>query len=224
MPGLILLFAAIPKISIDVSLAHPRCSDVISNAAWLHGAAALRREEKKKIDKYKQEKLPGASSLDLVPLLFKHYGHWDSEAERFLYKTSQHQQSRNEDGKIITNRQRLAHELQRLQQAAVGPNCSAHQKERFWTYRNLLNFCVCFLSSWAFSVHKMWLQFPSLDLLIKEIAHPNQVEGSAGHELHQALPSNKTTLDLADHSLKLRHKLTAEFSNAKGPYRECSIQ
>ena len=50
-------------------------------AAWLDGTAALIREEKK-IDKYKQEKLPGDSSPDLIPLVFEYYGCLGSDAEK----------------------------------------------------------------------------------------------------------------------------------------------
>ena len=67
------------------------------------------------------------------------------------------------------------------------------------------------MSSWAFSVHEMLLWFPSVDLLMKEIAFQNQAEGSIGYELHQVLPSKKTIQDLADHcSIK---KLMDEFSD-----------
>ena len=81
------------NFELEVSLAHPWCSNVISNA-WLDGAAALRCEE----EKYKQEKLPGGSFPDLIPLVFEDYGHWEIKAEKRLHKISQ--QSGNEDGKI----------------------------------------------------------------------------------------------------------------------------
>ena len=87
------------NVDLDVSLAHPWCSDIISKAAWQDGAAALRREEKK-IEKYQKETRPGGFSPNLIPLVFEHYGRWGTEAEKFLNKISH--RSRDEDSKSNT--------------------------------------------------------------------------------------------------------------------------
>ena len=87
------------NVDLDVSLAHPWCSDIISKAAWQDGAAALRREEKK-IEKYQKETRPGGFSPNLIPLVFEHYGRWGTEGEKFLNKISH--RSTDEDSKSNT--------------------------------------------------------------------------------------------------------------------------
>ena len=71
------------NIDLDISLVHPWSKDVIKLAARDQGFAAKRREDRKKT-KYEQELLPGGSAPNMIPLVYKHFGHWGPEAESFL--------------------------------------------------------------------------------------------------------------------------------------------
>ena len=58
------------NVELDISLAHPWRSEVISHAATMDGSAASKREEKK-IEKYSKERHTGGGSPCLIPLIFK---------------------------------------------------------------------------------------------------------------------------------------------------------
>ena len=60
---------------LDISLAHPWCTDLLALAASTAGIAASRREERKEV-KYNQELLPEGIKPSFVPLVLEHFGHW----------------------------------------------------------------------------------------------------------------------------------------------------
>ena len=63
------------NIDLDLTLAHPWSSDIFSRLSESNGAAAERREERKKA-KYAQENLPGGSTVSFIPLVVEHFGRW----------------------------------------------------------------------------------------------------------------------------------------------------
>ena len=67
-------------------MAHPFSQDTLKQAALEEGFAAARREERKMI-KYEKQQLAGnTSSLSFTPLVFEHFGTWESEATNYLNK------------------------------------------------------------------------------------------------------------------------------------------
>ena len=69
------------NVELDVSLAHPWSSEVISHAATTDGSAASKRKEKK-IEKYSKERHTGRDSPCLIPLVFKHFERWGNSGEK----------------------------------------------------------------------------------------------------------------------------------------------
>ena len=63
------------NIELDVALAHPWSSDIFPKSSDVDGAAAKRREDRKE-DKYKKERLPGGSQVNMIPLVMEHFGRW----------------------------------------------------------------------------------------------------------------------------------------------------
>ena len=101
---------------LDISLAHPWSSEVISASASTEGAAASRREQKK-TEKYSRERLLGKETVTAVPLVLEHFGRWGQQAEMYL----QHLSSRSTDAYGTTNassfkthwRERMSIQLQK---------------------------------------------------------------------------------------------------------------
>ena len=83
-------------IELDISVAHPWALHVISRAAQEDGAAAATREVKKS-EKYARERIVWGLPSNCIPLVFKHFGRWGSEAAQFLHRLSL--QSIDEDGR-----------------------------------------------------------------------------------------------------------------------------
>ena len=75
------------NVELDVALAHSGAIDTLSQAFKKEGAAAANRKNRK-LTKYCQVTLSGASSLTLVPLVFEHFGHWGERATRCLRELS----------------------------------------------------------------------------------------------------------------------------------------
>ena len=76
-PDLVVLDSASGvTIELDIALAHPWSSDTFPKSAEIDGAAAKRQEERK----HSRERLPGGTSVSLVPLVLEHYGRWGKEA------------------------------------------------------------------------------------------------------------------------------------------------
>ncbi len=75
------------NVDLDISLAHPWSSEIVSSAAHTDGAAALKREEKK-LTKYYKQLLPGGESFTIVPLVLEHFGRWGKESECYLQQLS----------------------------------------------------------------------------------------------------------------------------------------
>ena len=83
-------------IELDISVAHPWALHVVSRAAQEDGAAAATREVKKS-EKYAKERDVWGLLSNCIPLLFKLFGRWGSEAAQFLHRLSL--QSIDEDGR-----------------------------------------------------------------------------------------------------------------------------
>ena len=85
------------NVELDISLAHPWSTDIISVAATTDGSAASKREGKKR-EKYSRETHTSGGSPCLIPLVFEHYGRWGNAGEKFLHQISL--RSRDDDGKV----------------------------------------------------------------------------------------------------------------------------
>ena len=111
------------NVELDVSLAHPSRSEVISHADKTDGSAASKRGEKK-IEKYSKERHTGGGSPCLIPLVFKHFGRWGNSREKFFHQMSL--RSRGEDGRLNLIefktywRQILSITLQRCNSSVLG--------------------------------------------------------------------------------------------------------
>ena len=68
------------EIDLDISLAHPWSGEVFPSSAKIDGAAAKRREKKKK-SKYKGQRLPDGEQVIVKSLALKHFSRWGKEGE-----------------------------------------------------------------------------------------------------------------------------------------------
>ena len=75
-------------VKLDIAIAHCWTSDTFPKSAEIDGAATKRREERKH-SRYKLERLPGGTSVSLIPLVLEHYGRWGEEAWKFLQKLAE---------------------------------------------------------------------------------------------------------------------------------------
>jgi hypothetical protein len=71
------------NIDLDISLAHPWSSEILSRSSKEDRAAAQRQEDNK-VKKYSQLNLPGGDHPNFIPLVFEHFGKWGREAEEYL--------------------------------------------------------------------------------------------------------------------------------------------
>ena len=71
-----------------------RSNFTCSHNGWI---SSFKKEEKK-IEKNSKERHTGGGSPCLIPLVFKHFGHWGNSGENFLHQISL--TSRDEDGKL----------------------------------------------------------------------------------------------------------------------------
>ena len=89
-----------PDISVLDTLAHPWSSDIFPLSATIDGAAASRREDRKKA-RYRKETYPGGMSEQTIPLVLEHYGRWGGggggNAENYLNTLSK--RSRGDKGR-----------------------------------------------------------------------------------------------------------------------------
>ena len=116
------------NIELDVALAHPWSSDIFPKSSDVDGAAAKRREDRKE-DKYKKERLPGGSQVNMIPLVMEHFGRWGEEARKYLRKLAQ----RSTDGVGRPNaaefvdfwRKRFSVQLQRCNSRVILKKLSA---------------------------------------------------------------------------------------------------
>ena len=116
------------NVKLDNALAHPCSSDTFPTSADIDGAAAKRREEKKH-SRYKKERLPGGTSVSLIPLILEHNKRWGEEAWKFLQELAE--QSPDEFG--LPNppefldfwRKRFAIQLQRCNASVIRRKVSA---------------------------------------------------------------------------------------------------
>ena len=69
-------------------MTHSWSSDIFSTSATTDGAAACRREERKKA-RYAKETYPGGMSVQVVPLVMDHFGRWEKQAEAYLDQLSE---------------------------------------------------------------------------------------------------------------------------------------
>ena len=74
-------------MELDVALAHPWSSDIFPTSATTDGAAASRREERKKA-RYDRERYPGGLSVKVTPLVLEHFGRWGKQGEEYLDQLS----------------------------------------------------------------------------------------------------------------------------------------
>ena len=115
------------NVELDVALAHPWAKDTLFQASKREAAAAANRENRK-LTKYSQVTLPGASSLTLVPLVFEHFGHWGERATRYLQELST--RSTDDDGNKNANefmcywRKRFSTALQRCNARTIAGKLS----------------------------------------------------------------------------------------------------
>ena len=84
------------NVELDIAMAHPRSSDIFPTSATTDGAAACRREERKKA-RYAKDTYPGGMSVQVVPLVMEHFGRWGKQAEAYFDQLSK--RSRDECGK-----------------------------------------------------------------------------------------------------------------------------
>ena len=63
------------NVELDIALAHPWSSDIFPPSATIDGAAASRREDRKKA-RYGKETYPEGMSVQVIPLVLEHYGRW----------------------------------------------------------------------------------------------------------------------------------------------------
>ena len=75
------------NVELDIPLAHPWSSKVISHAPTTDGSAASKREEKK-IAKYSKERHISGGSPCLTPLVFEHFERCGNSGEKFLHQIS----------------------------------------------------------------------------------------------------------------------------------------
>ena len=75
------------NVELDVALAHPWSSDIFPTSATTDGAAASRREERKKAG-YDRETYPGGLSVKVTPLVLEHFGRWGKQGEEYLDQLS----------------------------------------------------------------------------------------------------------------------------------------
>ena len=107
---------------LDIALAPSWSSDTFPKSAEIDGAAAKRLEERKH-SRYKKERLPGGTSVSLIPLVLEHYGRWGEEEWRFLQKLAE--QSSDEFGRpnppefLDFWRKRFAVQLQRCNASVI---------------------------------------------------------------------------------------------------------
>ena len=83
------------NVDLDIALAHPWISDIFPKSSESDGAAAERREERKKA-KYAKENLPGGSTVSFIPLVIEHFGRWGEMGKNFLERLAK--KSRDELG------------------------------------------------------------------------------------------------------------------------------
>ncbi|XP_062507491.1 uncharacterized protein LOC134183920 [Corticium candelabrum] len=113
---------------LDIALAHPWSSDTFPMSAEIDEAAAKWREERKN-SRYKKERLPGGTSVSLIPLVLEHYERWGKEAWKFLQKLAE--QSSDEFGRPNPSefldfwRKRFAIQLQRCNASVIRRKASA---------------------------------------------------------------------------------------------------
>ena len=81
---------------LDISLAHPWCTDFLILAASTAGIATSRREERKYV-KYNQELIPRGIKPSFVPLVLEHSGRGGIQASNYLKKLAE--TSRDDEGK-----------------------------------------------------------------------------------------------------------------------------
>ena len=72
------------NVDLDIALANPWSSDIFPRSSESDGAAAERREERKKA-KYIKINLPGVSTVSIILLLIEHLGRW-GDIERTFWK------------------------------------------------------------------------------------------------------------------------------------------
>ena len=70
------------NVDLDIALAHPWSSDIFPRSSESDGAAAERREERKKA-KYAKENLPGVSTVSFILLVIEHFGRWGEMGKTF---------------------------------------------------------------------------------------------------------------------------------------------
>ena len=61
------------NVDLDIALAHPWSSVIFSRSSESDGAAAERREDRKKA-KYAKKNLPGGSTVSFIQLVIEHFG------------------------------------------------------------------------------------------------------------------------------------------------------
>ena len=67
-------------VNLDIALAHHWSSDIFPNSSESDGAAAERREERKKA-KYANENLPSGSTVSFIALVIQHFGQWGEKGK-----------------------------------------------------------------------------------------------------------------------------------------------
>ena len=77
-------------------MAHPWSKDILNRASKEAGYAAERREMRKK-SKYKALSVQDGTTLNLVPLVFEHFGFCGQEADNFLNSLSK--KSKDSEGR-----------------------------------------------------------------------------------------------------------------------------
>ena len=116
------------NVELDIALAHPWSSDTFHKSAEIDGVPAKRREERKH-SRYKKERLPGDTSVSLIPLVLENYRRWSEEAWKFLQKLAE--QSSDEFGRpnlpefLDVWRKRFAIQLQRCNASVIRRKASA---------------------------------------------------------------------------------------------------
>ena len=84
------------NIDLDIALAHPWSSDIFPRSSESDGAAAERREERKKA-KDTKENLPGRSTVSFILLVIEHFRQWGEMEKNFLERLAK--KSRDELGR-----------------------------------------------------------------------------------------------------------------------------
>ena len=119
-------------VELDVALAHPWSSDIFPTSATTDGAAASRREERKKA-RYDRERYPGGLSVKVTPLVLEHFGRWGKQGEEYLDQLSNDPQMTLEDQTELSLRTMVCHSAAKVQ-------CWCLPEENFisqWTIINI---------------------------------------------------------------------------------------